>query len=297
MQCKENWHTCGDFGDHCEICYFIEDIMTNQKVPYRSPLTVLLHTPKTGGSTIVLHVARCLESGEVLRADSWFHGGRLPAHILLSLSQEEKDRLRVVSGHFLPLQNIPNIFAGRPIKIMTFFREPADRIISMYNFFRKRYELKGLYFVHSDILSENGEVRPFLDWFWIRRKNVDMNYIGYILHNCLDYRRKNMFCATKAHFLEAKRALNAFDFVGITEQPGDFLVCCSLMGLSTSNVRKENVTMRSYVDLSESEMEEIRGHIRSALPYSQELYEYAKELNKKQKKALETKPAKSLTFA
>jgi hypothetical protein len=95
-------------------------------------ILIFLHIPKTAGSTVVhvLEQQYGLE-GLLKMYDSTF-GDEVAA-----LSDEELSRTRAIVGHFyFGLHNrLP-----RPCRYLTFLREPVERVVSHYEFARRRPE-------------------------------------------------------------------------------------------------------------------------------------------------------------
>ncbi len=106
-----------------------------------SPVTLYLHIPKTGGTTLNKHLYRhlCAKTHDVAE-QGYFHSGiyyypqgffvkpnsQMPANIRRALA---RDDLRAVLGHFrFGLHR----YLSRPWTYVTLLRDPVDRIISLY---------------------------------------------------------------------------------------------------------------------------------------------------------------------
>jgi hypothetical protein len=105
----------------------------------------LYHIPKTGGTSLreALVALLGLDRGFV-HLGPW--GDRIRHEKnhkpLAQYSQDELDRIRVVSGHYLSVE-FEKYFASRVIKRAVLLREPAARILSQYNHaMRNRSKLK-----------------------------------------------------------------------------------------------------------------------------------------------------------
>ncbi|MCF7844284.1 MAG: sulfotransferase family protein [Kiritimatiellales bacterium] len=275
--------------------------MDNASEQHR-PLFAFLHIPKTGGTTICHHMVRNCEEGEIISAYNTVEGVKAIDHFR-DMTQEEQNRVRAVFGHNVYMEEIENFFEDRDVMRVVFLRDPVDRILSLYNFFRRQYDEENHTERHWGLFSENGEIRSLRQWFEYRKGYKDMNHVGYVLEYCTDLHTGEQFLPTWDHFQSAKCVLDECAFVGLMEQSEDFSICYTLMGVPVSHMWRENVSVRSYIEMSEQELEDMKHYIRMSLPYAQELYEYAKVLNKAQKAwfkkhgsaALQTNLAKSLT--
>ncbi|MBU0766561.1 sulfotransferase family protein [Patescibacteria group bacterium] len=253
--------------------------------------------PKTGGTTIHVHLKRNYEKEKIVSAYRNEARGIKPMDCVLFLSEQEREKAHVVCGHNIFLKEVANVFNERENHKIVFLRDQAERVVSLYNHHRSIYEKDGILMSGMCLEGENGKILSFSEWFEVVKDTIFVSYTKYLLHFCAGLHPEEMYKLTYEHLEQAKHILDGFIFVGITENPEDFSICYSLIGVPVSNVRRENVSTHSYIGMSVSELEDMKKYIRSSLPYSQELYEYAKELNKKQKKQLEPKLAKSLTFA
>lgn len=108
------------------------------------PLYLFFHIPETGGQTLRDHLL-----SELVNGHDYLHLGRLgptdpcPRTMddVMAMSDEQRRRVRVISGHDVS-RDLSRVFARRPIREVTFLREPAQRIISHYNFaMTMRYRL------------------------------------------------------------------------------------------------------------------------------------------------------------
>ena len=97
-------------------------------------LYFLYHVPKTGGQTVRDHLVSHLERDvEFLHLGRWDRPARLEMDDVASRSPDAKDRLRVLSGHPLT-REYASLFPDRRVREVIFFREPAARLVSLYNF-------------------------------------------------------------------------------------------------------------------------------------------------------------------
>lgn len=99
---------------------------------------IFIHIPKTAGSTVFELLKRNFKPHEIVK----FHKSQFNEYPKKDRAETLLDSLnsysKVLHGHFtyqdlrLVIQHHPNA------KIITFIREPTDRVISNYKFFKKR---------------------------------------------------------------------------------------------------------------------------------------------------------------
>ena len=105
------------------------------------PLLISLHMPKTAGTSfaLALHAhfgARLLED----YADLPMQHGRMQRRGRALLAARNRPAclrgIDCVHGHFLPLKYV--LFAGRPLQVVTWMRDPVDRLWSHYRFWQRQ---------------------------------------------------------------------------------------------------------------------------------------------------------------
>ncbi len=152
-------------------------------------LYVFMHLPKTGGTTINGHFYDHMDwDVDVVHLGEW--GDRYRARerrpSLQERSAEERARIRVLTGHGTYL-GIHGLIEGATPRYLTIVRDPADRIVSTYNFRAAR-----------------GEVGDF--WSW---------YAGFPRNAGVKWLRKRL--GGPRSLKEIIEALRGFWFVGVTE--------------------------------------------------------------------------------
>jgi hypothetical protein len=101
--------------------------MTSQA--HAQPLIIFVHLPKTAGSTLVRIIERQYPASSILRLYESDFGDELAG-----IPSSQMDRLRVVLGHFY---FGVHAFSSRPVRYITFLRDPIERIISHYYYVRQ----------------------------------------------------------------------------------------------------------------------------------------------------------------
>jgi len=132
------------------------------------PLWLIYHLPKAGGTTIDRHIHRYLPD-----QSRYCHIGVRPAssHItpaeFAELSQAERDRLVIIHGHGVG-RYLLDYFPGREVREVFLVREPAARIVSLYNFmFNRRPDMRTRGVTFTDFLRDM-PVDSSLEWYCTR---------------------------------------------------------------------------------------------------------------------------------
>jgi hypothetical protein len=156
---------------------------------------VFLHLPKTGGTTINGHLHDHMEwDEEVVHLGLWGNRyreqeGRVPFE---ERSADDRSRVRVITGHGAYF-GIHQLVEGKRPRYLTFLRDPADRIVSTYNF-----------------RSARGDVGDFWTWYEGYRRNTGLKWLRKRLNG-------------PRTIGEVMEALRGFWFVGVTERLDDDL--------------------------------------------------------------------------
>ena len=160
-----------------------------------SPLYVFFHIPKTGGTTISGHLRNELEwDDEFVHLGPWGEDYRTRNDLVPFADRpaEERMRARVIAGHHATAE-IDALVFGRP-RYLTFVRDPADRLVSVFNFRTSKPANAGLQF---EDWYENLRPNPMFRWL---RRHLDVENMP-----------------------ELKDALREFWFVGTTDHLDDDL--------------------------------------------------------------------------
>lgn len=143
---------------------------------------IMLHIPKTAGTTFHYHICNNFEESEIIfvyestryyNKPPYYFTQKKVKNYLKSIPNEKKDKIKIVLGHDVYMGIHKNF--NRPERYITFLRNPVDRTISFYNHMRENFEYNRPMLDRSSILSATGRLLRFHEWF---ERNVEMhNYM------------------------------------------------------------------------------------------------------------------------
>lgn len=215
---------------------------------------ISLHLPKTGGQSFRAALREYF--GSALLED--YSDSALNKHpserykdVLLDsviIGDEGLGNIECVHGHFFPLKYLL-LSARERLRFVTWMRDPIDRLISHYHYWRRVYGEHVIDPRWKKVIEENWSLEEF----------------------CLCPEMRNLYCQYLWGF-----PLRAFDFIGITEYFEEELEYFSSIFLSGSlKLCHENVTRGARVVLPQKFCDKVRAYHREDML----LYERALELH------------------
>jgi len=252
-------------------------------------LYIFLHVPKTGGTTLASNLMTNFDKEELLRLypedifenlniekteDNYYKVWSHFKNYLNLLTDSKKDKIKVIYGH-LAYYGIHRFFHKKTPRYITILRNPVSLVVSYYNFFLGLNSNQRKYVVSAkSIFSDLNKILPFEAWFDGTNafKNTEVDCI----YRSPENPKINLTSLEKLEI--SKENLNKFYFVGLTENPQDFLFIYKLLGIKKFDIsKKENVSKKYFVP---EDYEKFKREISLKCKLDYELYNYAKELNK-----------------
>ncbi len=246
----------------------------------KEPLYIFLHVMKTGGTTIREHIVKNFRKEKYL----FLYANIRPflrekediRKYIRALTREQKGKLKIIFGH-CSYYGLDKLFPDREVRYIAFLRNPANKIISQYNFQRANLDKKVNLKRSREVILINGKILPFgRKWFQQNKVFLENHMTKFFfLHPAYGSQPINENTLKKV-----KKMLDRFYFVGITENPEDFSFIYSELGIERF-VDDANVSEKDY---AEGDYQKNKELILSKNKYDLELYDYAKKLNKRFKK-------------
>lgn len=260
-------------------------------------LYVFLHVPKTGGGTFNQHLKKNLKK-EFAR----------PLEIINN--QKDKNKVKIISSHDTYYRT-HKLISNRKPRYIVFIRDPAERIVSAYNYSMNNFSEKDLVSFNKWYKTQiNNEMCRFLDRKLKGKTGIQVSSTSYKLMRGFKLRKsiKNLLFAKsifkkllffrgkklqKKEFENAKKLLNKCWFIGITKElDKDLPSLFKKLGVpqkykishkAVKNLNKDNkdldfVKKRFILD------DKIRKKLYNDNEFDFELYKYAKKLNQKTRK-------------
>lgn len=248
-------------------------------------LYIFLHIPKTAGSTFINHIKKNLIEDEYLELeyeDLGLLDKKLDRVLYLKkiekyLSQfncEQKDKIKIIFGPALPY-GIHTFFNKKP-RYFTFLRNPAGRIISIYNYLitnYKREKPEGKKHKRYDALLVNKKIPSFEKWL----KSKYSSTYSKINTTTIEF-------LTSLGYLDRKslRGLRKFFFVGLKKRfNDDSLYLYGLLGFNKFFI-SENISKKYVPNTYKEKVKKISPkNLRENLELFHKAEEYNKKLTKK----------------
>jgi hypothetical protein len=256
-------------------------------------LWIFLHPPRSGGTTFNDHLIKHFGKEAVFHMD---YKGAIKE--LKNLSVKNRDKIKILVGHDT-YYGIHRFFPERKIKYITFIRDPANQIISQYNYDLRR--AKGLQIpfdkwyksqlknqlVHFYNLKMEGQkftrviypsfLKTLADRLGIKTSSklkliLKVNFSRKLATKFNSFKRKSPE-GGREELANAKKILEECSFIAITENlENDLKLLCKELKIPANWERKGVSKKQFFIE------EKIRKKLYEDNYLDLELYNYAKKL-------------------
>jgi len=240
-------------------------------------LFIFIHIPKCGGTTLRENILLNYYANEVLciykAYNPEFSKPIGIENFISSLSEERKNEIKIIIGHNV-YYGIHKLFPNKIPKYITFVRNPARRIVSLYNWMRTNREI-GNDSVDSSRLMHNGEIIQFgMPWFELNKKTLQNGISKFLFHRFF-YKKNLEEDISKDQFENVINTLEKFYFIGINENKDDMYFIYHIL-------RLKKFHKSSYISLQYADPALIGGTLKKIEKNNNldmRLYDYALKRN------------------
>ena len=248
----------------------------------QNPLYIFLHLHKCAGNTLVIQLRENFAPEEIVSLynfeDETLTNRDIIRERLSSLSPEQRTKLKVIFGHEV-YYGLHELFPDREVRYITFLRHPIKRTVSHYNFYRTQFADGKMSEHFKPDIYRAGAILTFPRW--VREIECYHNFI--FRHFYSHFFNEELFDGGRDVQVEAegldqiKKILDQFYFVGLTENPADFLFIYRQLGFKKF-LLNQNIS-RKYFKLEDHP--ENRSLIIDINHFDQAIYDYGVQLNQR----------------
>ena len=238
-------------------------------------LFIFIHIPKCAGTTLRENILLNYSSKQVLciykEYNSEFMESVGVENFISSISEKRKSQIKIIIGHNVHY-GIHKLFHDRTPRYITFIRNPARRMVSLYNWMRTNSDNDNNS-VDSKRLMHNGAIVQFgMKWFELNRDTLH-NRISKFLYYKFFSNLLNEF--SEKNLNQVFSILDKFYFIGITENKTDMDFICYILGLKKFS-KNVNVSLKYVIpNLLENTLKEIENQNKIDM----KLYDFALKRN------------------
>lgn len=140
-------------------------------------LYIFAHVPKTGGTSYAKFLKKNLKADEILVLDYKKLGvdpdsgedldyKKIVFDYLSKIPLKKRSKIKLLTGHIVPY-GVHKFFSQKS-RYVTLLRDPVERVISLYNYFKGLYEREGFLGkkkkLYRNIFLVNGKPPSFYEW-------------------------------------------------------------------------------------------------------------------------------------
>jgi Sulfotransferase family len=237
-----------------------------------TPVYILLHIHKCGGTTNTNHLVKYLKPNAYLilykNQNPLFESRPFIQTYISSLSPKKINTLRVIWGHgaYYGIHTL----IPRPCRYVVFLRNPYNRLVSNYAYFLER-TIKGIIIYRSNkryILDRKGNIRAFDEW--VRSKTIMHDYMTRFLYYKL-FNKTIKGEVSVSQLNSVITALENFYQVGLVENRLDYAFLYKSLHIPLY-AKRANITSRIFSPTVSN-----RSEINTYLSCDLKLYTYFRE--------------------
>lgn len=231
---------------------------------------LFLHIPKCAGTTLTEEIlTKRFSSKEIIVF--YELGTTALIDMLKAMSKREQRTVRCIAGHFA--YGIHKFYNARPCSYITVLREPIDRVISHYYYVLRRTD----HYLHKEVTEKGIDLKQYVESGMSLELDNGQTRILAGIGQGAPFGK-----SSEAMLEKARKHLDRFDLVGITEEFDGFLeILGRKMGWKISRIADKNVTQnRTQINNLDKDTLAVIEHYNR---FDLELYQHAHGLFKAQR--------------